>query len=563
MSYNTFTLTGTYKKPNGVADKGGVLVIPSVIPLVDNVGNVILAGAVQADLDSSGSFSLVLPTTGANLLPATFGYTLIATTNGAGRFTDVTFTPGASGTTLNVAQIVPAPLPALVTPTAVTTAGLDGAVAALVADAASGSRGAIVATSYLIAAGTGIDPTGAVDSTAAIQAKIDALTSGGTLFIPRGTYKLTSNLTITNDNTVLRGAADGTFLDFAGAGIVIDGTAAFTTEIGLRDLSIRRTGTAGPALHLKGGGAGAGAVHVNASNVRVRSSTGEGLLIQGSYIGTFVGCYWMGAATYGIKVAADTGAGTIFGNNMTFVGGETQGCVNAMYLDTAVGLTFVGHAIEGNTSTGVEIPRGAYGVAFYNCYWESNAGYDLKVGTTANCHAVGVYGGFVTDGSAAKNNSIILIRGKSLEFRGVPFVGHSAEPISVQEASAGAVWGRVDNCTTDGLRTGVVNYGTATEFGHNFIGRSESVGIAQHYKVTATLDFPSISANSEADLTVTVTGAVVGDDATAHPNSLLEAGLSIAHVTVNAANTVTVRLRNNTGSPIDPVARNWRVRVWR
>ena len=143
MSYNTFTLTGTYKKPSGVADKGGVVVIPSVSPLVDNVGNVILAGAVSADLDTNGSFSLVLPTTGANLLPATFGYTLIAHLNGSGRQADITLTPGASGTTLNVAQITPAPLPAVVTPTAVTQAGLDGSVAALVNDVASGARGAL------------------------------------------------------------------------------------------------------------------------------------------------------------------------------------------------------------------------------------------------------------------------------------------------------------------------------------------------------------------------------------------------------------------------------------
>lgn len=146
MSYNTFTLTGTYKKPNGVAEKGGAVVIPSVLPLVDNVGNVILAGAVQADLDSNGSFSLVLPTTGANLLPATFGYTLIVTTHGAGRVTSVELTPGASGTTLNAAQITPAPLPAVVTPTAVTTAGLDGAVTALVNDAASASKTVLSAT---------------------------------------------------------------------------------------------------------------------------------------------------------------------------------------------------------------------------------------------------------------------------------------------------------------------------------------------------------------------------------------------------------------------------------
>lgn len=47
MTYNTFTLTGTFKKPNGTADKGGVIVIPSVTPLVDASGKIVLAGAVD------------------------------------------------------------------------------------------------------------------------------------------------------------------------------------------------------------------------------------------------------------------------------------------------------------------------------------------------------------------------------------------------------------------------------------------------------------------------------------------------------------------------------------
>ena len=48
---------------------------------------------------------------------------------------------------------------------------------------------------------------GVVDDTAAIQAAIDSLTSGGTVFFPTGTYFCNTGLTVADNNMVL---------DFAG-----------------------------------------------------------------------------------------------------------------------------------------------------------------------------------------------------------------------------------------------------------------------------------------------------------------------------------------------------------
>jgi hypothetical protein len=79
---------------------------------------------------------------------------------------------------------------------------------------------------------------------------------------------------------------------------------------------------------------------------------------------------------------------------------------------------------------------------------------------------------------------------------------------------------------------------------------------------TATLDFPSVVAAGQQELTVTVTGAVVGDTVHAGAPAALEAGL--AHNTrVTAANTVTVRVLNITASPIDPASASWKVTVIR
>jgi len=77
---------------------------------------------------------------------------------------------------------------------------------------------------------------------------------------------------------------------------------------------------------------------------------------------------------------------------------------------------------------------------------------------------------------------------------------------------------------------------------------------------SATLDFPSIAAGGNAELTVTATGAASGDLVDLGPPAALEAGL-IATARVSAANTVTIRLYNSTAGAVDPVSATWKVRV--
>lgn len=90
---------------------------------------------------------------------------------------------------------------------------VEGAVEALDANPASPLRqqqDARLAATYVggtALVGPGIDPTGATDSTAAIQAKLDAVrvAGGGLVFVPPGTYSVTGNLRL-GSNTRLMGA---------------------------------------------------------------------------------------------------------------------------------------------------------------------------------------------------------------------------------------------------------------------------------------------------------------------------------------------------------------------
>lgn len=80
----------------------------------------------------------------------------------------------------------------------------------------------------------GVDPTGATDSYAGIQAAIDAIeATGGELFFPVGTYKISAGLVINSSNVRLRGEP-GAVLDFSDVSGTL--TAISVTGSGVADV---------------------------------------------------------------------------------------------------------------------------------------------------------------------------------------------------------------------------------------------------------------------------------------------------------------------------------------
>lgn len=82
---------------------------------------------------------------------------------------------------------------------------------------------------------------------------------------------------------------------------------------------------------------------------------------------------------------------------------------------------------------------------------------------------------------------------------------------------------------------------------------------------TATIDFPSIAAQTVAVQTATITnpGLAVTDQVLVLPQANLPAGLSIAYARVSAANTLTVALANVTAGAVDPPALTFDVIIFR
>jgi hypothetical protein len=68
---------------------------------------------------------------------------------------------------------------------------------------------------------------------------------------------------------------------------------------------------------------------------------------------------------------------------------------------------------------------------------------------------------------------------------------------------------------------------------------------------SASLNFGSIGAAAQADLTITIAGAAVGDEVIMALPAAPTAGI-IFNAFVSAANTVTIRASNITAAPVDP-----------
>jgi hypothetical protein len=100
--------------------------------------------------------------------------------------------------------------------------------------------------------------------------------------------------------------------------------------------------------------------------------------------------------------------------------------------------------------------------------------------------------------------------------------------------------------------SGLGGYVTAAELASGTV----PIGLS----ATDTLDFPNILAGAIASLTVTVTGAVVGDTVALGAPDSIEAGLMWSGY-VSAANTVTIRLHNTTGIAVNPAPATWKASI--
>jgi hypothetical protein len=103
------------------------------------------------------------------------------------------------------------------------------------------------------------------------------------------------------------------------------------------------------------------------------------------------------------------------------------------------------------------------------------------------------------------------------------------------------------------------------KFGVDYTGAVTIGGGAPVKKVltgTGTLNFASTASGASADLTITVTGAAVGDVVTLGiPNASVPTGAIAFTAWVSASDTVSVRFANFSGGALDPASGSFRANV--
>lgn len=416
---------------------------------------------------------------------------------------------------------------------------------------------------------------------AAVRAAFaEAASSGRALHFTNGDFTVTGNITVTTRIELLGDGYTSRLL-FTDGGLILDATTAYILHPKIRDLRIRRIGTvAGPALHLKGAGV-YGVARITAYNVHLSSpagntsqmsNAGDALLIEGSYLGYFHGCYFE-EAQYGIRGIVSVGDATGV-NSICFYGGEANGNRYGWQIDRPAGVSFYGFATEGNYAGGGRVTGVARGFTYHGGYFELNQGPDIEVDCNAGGGGITIEGNVFFTNGGVKTESILLKRGRVAVNHNHFNSLSSAVAIRVNEGSS-PVSGEARNNMRDDDGTVIAYTAGGASFNITPLGKltkatstissgtpTAEAGIEFVRKVSAPLDFPSIPANSEASLTVSVPGAVTTDDCSVS-SSILEDGLVLKSWGVTAADTVTIRLRNVTAAAIDPSARTYRVRVWR
>lgn len=85
--------------------------------------------------------------------------------------------------------------------------------------------------------------------------------------------------------------------------------------------------------------------------------------------------------------------------------------------------------------------------------------------------------------------------------------------------------------------------------------------LLKHLTATAALDFPSTASGATSDLTISLTGAALGDVVTLGGGPASRASGTGFEAWVSATDTVTVRFWNISGSAVDPASATFRVSI--
>jgi len=252
----------------------------------------------------------------------------------------------------------------------------------------------------------GADPTGGTDSTAAFQAAIGAYATRKQIFVPAGTYLITSTLDLGVYKTLIGESTDTTRLNFNSADANFITGDAFSTVENLTLFNITSplgTKTAIASYTPTTANGWRNGVVRNVSifdfSYGIGSTQGlvQGLMFQNVYERVRI---------YNANTAVYMGAGS---NANTWINCEWWDCVRGVQLNNVTTQKFIGCGFEGCTSYDFVV-EACNNITFDNCYFEPARGgvFDDSTGSFYGCHATN-FAALSTTFLTATNNSTASI----------------------------------------------------------------------------------------------------------------------------------------------------------
>lgn len=253
---------------------------------------------------------------------------------------------------------------------------------------------------------------GVTDDYAAIQAAITAATNagGGTVFIPAGTYKVNSTLTLTPISSYIdvyiQGAGMGaTILDFSGTSAGEDGlaTTGWCGRFGFEGFTVQNANRHGIFINNTGGTGWSHRFYLK--NIHSDNNGGDGFSFGQSYMGYFESLESSNNARYGFYL---NGFHTSFTFVRCWAGGDAAypiaGNRNAgWYINNTIYSSFVSCAADWNVGPGYRITNSS-AVEFLGCGAESNTQEGWYIGSSGTGSVTGKSNGISLNSCFGYNN---------------------------------------------------------------------------------------------------------------------------------------------------------------
>ena len=149
----------------------------------------------------------------------------------------------------------------------------------------------------------------------------------------------------------------------------------------------------------------------------------------------------------------------------------------------------------------------------------------------------------------------------------VGYQSDGAGKLFVKE-NKGLILGTNNTTRINVLATGEVGIGSVSPTAKLDVDGTTKFGtngtiINEIIKVSLNGDIGSVNSLSEGNLSLTVTNAALNSTVYVSPAGGLPAGLLISYAYVSAANTVSIKFYNASGSAINPAARDFHITVIR